>query len=325
MELLMTSFVFGVDGGGTRTRVAAVGLDGRVLGIGIGGTSNYDDVGKEVAQTTIEMAVQEALSLASIERSHSAAVFLGMAGVTSATDKQHIRDIAVALQLAPADHIGVNHDCSSALAGGLEGRPGIVQILGTGSSCYGRNAAGANWMAGGRGQLISDEASGNWLGIQAMRMAVRAYDGRTPATSLLPAVLAALEIDSIEEILHRQFVVGLTRAEIATLAPLVLAAADDGDAVAAEILERGAQEVAEMVAAVAHKLGLDRAPVCEVCLVGGVVEGSASYRQRITAAIKRLTPTAAVKLPTLPPVLGAAILALELAGVHGIPLRTAGG
>lgn len=318
----MADFVLGVDGGGTRTRVAVVGLDGSVRGIGVGGTSNYDDVGKEIAQANIDLAAREALATAGVDRAQSVAIFLGMAGVTSETDKQHIRDIALTLMLAPPDRIGVNHDCSAALAGGLEGRPGIVQILGTGSSCYGRNAAGASWMAGGRGQWISDEASGNWLGIQAMRMAVRAYDGRTPDTLLLPLVLASLEIDSIEEILHRQFVVGLTRAEIAALAPLVLNAADAGDAVAAEILDRGAQEVAELVAAVARKLGLDRAPVCEVCVVGGVVEGSASYRRRITAAVQHMTPNAEVKLPAQPPVLGAAILALESVGVRGIALRT---
>lgn len=315
----MGDFVLGVDGGGTRTRVAVVGMDGRVRSIGMAGSSNYDDVGKDAAQAAIDLAAREALVAAGADRSQSAAIFLGMAGVTSDADKQHIRDIALALKLAPPERIGVNHDCSAALAGGLEGRPGIVQILGTGSSCYGRNAAGESWMAGGRGQLISDEASGNWLGIQAMRMAVRAYDGRTPDTVLLPRVLEALEIDSIEDILHRQFVVGLTRAEIAALAPLVLDAADADDAVAIEILERGAQEVAEMVAAVARKLGLDRAPVCEVCVVGGVVEGSASYRQRITAAVRRMTPNAEVKLPAQPPVIGAAILALELAGATDIP------
>lgn len=315
----MGDFVLGVDGGGTRTRVAVVGVDGRVRGIGMAGSSNYDDVGKDAAQAAIGQAASGALVAAGADRAQSAAVFLGMAGVTSDADKQHIRDIALALRLAPPDRIGVNHDCSAALAGGLEGRPGIVQILGTGSSCYGRNGAGESWMAGGRGQWISDEASGNWLGIQAMRMAVRAYDGRTPGTVLLPRVLEALEIGSIEDILHRQFVVGLTRAEIAALAPLVLAAADAGDAVAAEILDRGAQEVAEMVAAVARKLGLDRSPVCEVCMVGGVVEGSASYRQRITTAVQRMTPTAEVKLPAQPPVIGAAILALEMAGATDIP------
>lgn len=315
----MADFVLGVDGGGTRTRVTVVGFDGHVRGAGMAGSSNYDDVGKDTAQANIALAAEEALAAAGVDRAQSAAIFLGMAGVTSDADKQHIYDIALALQLAPADRIGVNHDCSAALAGGLEGRPGIVQILGTGSSCYGRNSAGESWMAGGRGQLISDEASGNWLGIHAMRMAVRAYDGRTPDTVLLPRVLDALEIDSIEEILHRQFVVGMTRAEIAALAPLVLAAADGGDAVAAELLERGAQEVAEMVAAVAHKLGLASAPVCEVCMVGGVVEGSASYRQRITVAVQRMTPNAAIKLPVQPPVIGAAILALEIAGVDPLP------
>jgi N-acetylglucosamine kinase-like BadF-type ATPase len=45
-----------------------------------------------------------------------------------------------ALQLGDAIH--VDHDIRIALAGGLSGRPGIALIAGTGSSCFGMNAAG---------------------------------------------------------------------------------------------------------------------------------------------------------------------------------------
>jgi cobalamin-dependent methionine synthase I len=41
-------------------------------------------------------------------RGACAAVFLGMAGVTSATDQEHIRQIAMNLHLAPPERIGVD-------------------------------------------------------------------------------------------------------------------------------------------------------------------------------------------------------------------------
>ncbi|MBK8049895.1 MAG: ATPase, partial [Anaerolineales bacterium] len=275
----MVNFVLGVDGGGTRTRVAAVDTTGRVLGIGIGGVSNYDDVGVEVAQRSIGIAVQEAIAAAGVDLGDSQAVFLGMAGVTSEVDRAHIRDIALNLRLAPAHRIGVDHDCRAALAGGLEGRPGIVQIMGTGSSTYGRNAAGESWLAGGRGHLIADEGSGYWLGIQAMRAAVRTYDGRDPDTALLPALLARLEIGSIDDLLYRLYVRNMTRTEIAALGPLVMEVAQAGDRKAQTILEDGAREVAECVYAVARRLGMV-AGVVEVCGVGGVLESSPEMRAR---------------------------------------------
>jgi N-acetylglucosamine kinase-like BadF-type ATPase len=309
----MSGYVLGIDGGGTSTRAAVVAFDGRVLAVGQGGSSNYDDVGVEVAQRNIDLAVSAGAGAAGVDRTACAAVFLGMAGVTSDTDRDHIRQIAHNLALAPDGCIGVDHDCRVALAGGLEGRPGIVQIAGTGTSCYGRNAAGAGWMAGGRGHLIADEGSGYWLGVQAMRVAVMAYDGRLPMTPLHDRVLAALGIQSVEEILHRLHVVGMTRAEIAALAPLVLAMAREGDATAGELIDRGAADIAACVAAVAKKLGFAGHPF-EVCLVGGLIQAGDVVVKRLRTAISRVAPEADVKLASLPPAVGAAILALELAG-----------
>lgn len=309
----MSGFVLGIDGGGTSTRAALVGFDGRLLAVGQSGTSNYDDVGVEVAQRNIDLAVAAAASQAGVNRKECAAVFLGMAGVTSDADREHIRQIARNLALAPEPCIGVDHDCRAALAGGLEGRPGIVQIAGTGTSCYGRNAAGESWMAGGRGHLVADEGSGYWLGVQAMRVTVMEYDGRLPMSPLHDRVLAALGIHSVEDILHRLHVMGMSRAEIAALAPLVLEAAAAGEPAAVELLERGAAEMAACVAAVARKLGFAGRPF-EVCLVGGLTQAGEVVTGRLQRAILRLAPEADVKPASLPPALGAALLALEMAG-----------
>jgi N-acetylglucosamine kinase-like BadF-type ATPase len=311
----MTRHVLGIDGGGTRTRAAIFGLDGQLLGVGLGGASNYNDVGVTVAQEHIDAAVTAASQAAGVARRECQAVFLGMAGVVSATDHQHIRAIAEKLRLAPVDHIGVHHDCRIALAGGLGGRPGLVVIAGTGSSVYGVNARGEDWMAGGRGWLMTNEGSSYWLGAQALRTAVMAYDGRLPPMPLMDRVLAQLGIAHMDDILHRVYVVGLSTSEVAAFAPLIIEAAQAGSEVCQALIVRGANELADCVLAAARKLAMDRARV-EICLVGGLFQAGPLVVDAYELAMQTRLPLAQLRWPELPPVMGAGILALRMAGVE---------
>jgi N-acetylglucosamine kinase-like BadF-type ATPase len=104
----------------------------------------------------------------------------------------------------------------------------------------------------------------------------------------------------------------LPRAEVAALAPLVTAAAGQGDEVAQCILADGANELAACVAAVANRLGLTEP---EVALTGGL--GNApEYRPVIVDAIGRRLPHATTRMPELPAVLGSALRAFALLGIE---------
>lgn len=304
--------VLGIDGGGTRTRAALLGPNREILGEGEGGPSNIDDVGEAAARDNIAAAVDAARDRAGLARGPFAAAFLGMAGVTSDHDRAVIRRIALTLSLAPETRIGVDHDCRIALAGGLSGRPGIVLITGTGSSCYGRTTDGAHWLAGGRGHLVSDEGSGYWYGLQAIRAAVRHFDGRGPRTVLHDQVVDALAITDIDGLMHRLYVIGVSRAEIASLAPLVIAAAEAGDAAARALFQIGARDLAECVAAVAHRLGFDQGEF-GLALTGGLSQAEVARAPLVAALAERL-PGCRPTLAEQPPVIGAALLALGLAG-----------
>ena len=306
-------YVLGIDGGGTKTQAAIADDDGRVRGVGLGGPSNYDDIGAELTRAHIGQAVAAARARAGLEDVPFDAAFLGLAGVVSEHDHRAIRAIAGDLRLAPDERVGVHHDCRIALAGGLSGRPGIVLIAGTGSSCYGVNAAGRDWRAGGWGQLIGDEGSGYWLGVQALRCAVCAYDGRGAATPLESAVQRALGLDDMNAIMHRLYVAGMSRAEIAGLAPLVFAAAQAGDEVALGLVRQAAADLTACVVAVAGRLGFDGG--CEVALVGGLLQRSQLFERALDAALRARLPGCRCTFPELPPVLGAALLALQLLGV----------
>ncbi|GAB5535559.1 MAG: BadF/BadG/BcrA/BcrD ATPase family protein [Rubricoccaceae bacterium] len=303
----------GIDGGGTHTRAVIVTDRGEVLGIGHGGAANVNAVGAEAAQANIQQAVVAAQSAAGLNASASfASAFLGIAGVVSDRDHAVTRRMARALELAPEDAIGIDHDCRIALAGGLSGRPGIVLIVGTGSSCFGINARGETWRAGGWGRLISDEGSGYWLGIQALRIAVMAYDGRSPESSLTARVMEQMQIRDMNDLMHRLYVPGLSKAEIAAVAPLVLDAAREGDAAASALLDQGVRELAECTGAVARQLDLED---IELVTVGGLIQGSDLLQTRLRGALDTRVPGCRIVEPDLPPVLGAALLSLQHAGI----------
>lgn len=306
----MSQLMLGIDGGGTKTLAAICDSSGQVLGVGRGGASNIDDVGLEQASQNIQQAVTEARKQANLEPRAFDAAFLGLAGIVSGHDRALMQGLAARLELAAPEHLGVDHDCRIALAGGLSGRAGIVLIAGTGSSCYGVNAAGDSWRAGGWGSLISDEGSAYFLGRESLIASVRTLDGRGPNTRLAAIMLEHLGVQQPDDLLHRIYVSGLNRSEIAALAPLVLEVAHDGDAVALSILERGCALLTECVNAVAKHLQLEH-QTFEVVAVGGLYNASELLRQQLRRQILEALPGAQITPPELSPVLGACLLALK--------------
>lgn len=309
------TLVLGIDGGATKTHAIIMNAAGEIVGEGFGGVGNYTVIGAQGAQQSFGDAVAAARRAAGLDETPFDAAFLGLASVVSETDHRIIRNIAEALALAPPERIGIDHDCRIALAGGLSGRPGIVQICGTGSSTFGMNAAGEGWRVGGWGRTISDEGSAYWMGVEAMRAAVRAYDGRDGETALLAEVLDFLAIPHIDYIYQPLYVQGMNKTEIARLAPRVIRVAQAGDAKARQIIERGMALVAECVEAAAQKLGMAGAPV-ELALVGGIFNAGEITVGALTRAVARRLDDCTLVRPELAPVVGAGILALRLAGVE---------
>jgi N-acetylglucosamine kinase-like BadF-type ATPase len=326
--------VLGIDGGASKTQAVILDEQGTPLGMGFGGPANYNTVGLAQTRDHVAEAVQTAFAQAGLTPRPFDAAFFGMASVVSEIDFARIRTIATDLGLAPAAQTGVDHDCRIALAGGLSGRPGMVQIAGTGSSTFGINAQGQGWRSGGWGHLIADEGSGYWLGLKAMEAAVRAYDGRLPshngsATVLQGEVMRFLNLREMNEIYQPLYVNPLEKHEIARLAPIVLQAAADDDPVARQIIDLGAEEMAACVVAVAQRLGMVGAEAgpLEIALVGGLFQAGDIYVQPFAQAINRRRVTLGrdcrLLWPELPPVMGAAVLALEMLDIRLSPAALA--
>lgn len=299
--------VLGIDGGGTQTRAALVQADGRVLGVGVAGPSNYGDIGVEATRENISRAIQAAWGDQPARPADAA--FFGLGNIVSEADRQTIRDIASTLRVA--ERIEVDHDIRIALAGGLAGEPGIALIMGTGSACYGRSADGCEWRAGGWGPLLDDAGSGYYLGLQAMIAAVRAADGRGAPTKLTEALMRKLSLADMHQIMRRVYHDGLSRTEIAAMSSLVIDAARAGDDIAQAIIERGVHELAWMIATVARKLNFSK--TTPVCATGGLTQAG----EVILKPLRKATPHP-VSEPILPPVLGAALLVMDTKPIEAL-------
>jgi len=301
-------YVIGIDGGGTRTRLALVDRSGALLAAATATGSNLHHAGEAELRETFSQVMRSAQKEAGGKPDQIAATFLGLAGVVSELDRQFITDIVGSLGWKNA--IGIHHDIRTALTGGLMGQPGIALIAGTGSSCYGLSAAGVEHQCGGWGQLADDGGSASWIGHQAIRAAVRQRDGRDPETPMAAHVFDFLGIASIEDILYRLHVTGLPRHEMAELCPQVLSLADGGDAAASQIVDEAVSLLTEMVVVTAKALDMSQP---KVVLAGGLATSDGTFQAALEKAIGASLSEARMIRPALPPVVGAVIEAARLA------------
>jgi glucosamine kinase len=123
--------------------------------------------------------------------------------------------------------------------GAHSGRDGGIVVLGTGSVGF-ATVKGRELRIGGYGFPISDEGSGADLGLQAVRLALRAHDGRVKPTPFLLEVMGRLGPDPITLVAWAELA---TATEYARLAPVALSYAEAGDPFAEEIVAEGARHV----------------------------------------------------------------------------------
>src|SRR5207248_11531548 len=117
---------------------------------------------------------------------------------------------------------------------------GVVRIAGTGSIAYGRNEEGEEDRAGGWGYLIGDEGSAVWCGLEALRAVAHAVDGRGSPTHLEPLLFHELGVGEFGEVLPHLYGRPHPAPAISAATRALAVASSEGDAIATNILQRGA-------------------------------------------------------------------------------------
>lgn len=243
----------GLDIGGTKTHAMAWS-GGTRLGEAKSGSANVQNVSVETARANIA-EVFAALGAGHIDR-----VVAGAGGIDTETDAGFLRSM-IAVH-APDAEILVVHDTRLILAAG-HASTGMAVILGTGSAAWGINAAGREGRAGGWGYLLGDEASGYWMGREAVRHTLREFNRGMAPGELGRRVLAANKVSSPDELIAL-FHGDTDRRYWAQQSPLVFEALALGDPDSAVIVGEAIEYVCRMLLDLSALLGI-RGPV----IIGG--------------------------------------------------------
>ena len=231
-----------------------------------------------------------------------AAVGIGVAGAAAHHSAEWLRTVVAAVM--PQAAIIPSADFEIALVGAVGKREGVLVLAGTGSLAYGVNAAHETALVGGWGYLLDDAGGGYWLGIHALEAVARAGDGRGPQTSLSAVLLGSLGLMKALDLVPWLYLAGVARnRDIAGLAPLVLQESAGGDAMARQIVQQGADELALAARTVIRRLDM-AAP--DFAFAGGLLTHPNELSSMLCAALG----LDSLPAPRYTPAVGAALLAL---------------
>ena len=253
----------GIDGGGSTCRARIEDGSGRRLGEGISGPATTR-IGVEKAWRSIMEASEAAAAQAGLKREDFSRLHagIGLAGLGRRGAEAALKRIA-----HPFASVYFISDGMAACLGAHSGADGAIVVAGTGSVGVGLIDGREIYLAG-YGFPISDEGSGADIGLQVVRLALRAADHRGDTSPLLSEVLGAFDHDPYQVVAWSE---EARATDYAALAPLVLRHANQGDPVGRRIVERAADAIGDLLDLFLAR-GIDR-----LSLVGGLSEAIAPW------------------------------------------------
>lgn len=302
----------GVDGGGSKTEFLCIDGAGKVIARQVEGPTYHLQVGLEGAVQALSAGIAGVCAQLDIAPAALTFAFFGLPafGEDSAIDPQLEQRCG---QLLGHDRFRCGNDMICGWAGSLACEDGINIVAGTGSIGYGERQGRAA-RAGGWGEVFSDEGSAYWIAIAGLNAFTRMADGRVAKGPLHEVFRRKLgldaDLDICAAVMGEQ---GLTREEIAGLAPIIAEAVAAGDAAAAAIHDRAARELGEIAETLRSQLGFEADETVPLSWSGGVLTNDASVRGRFEAWLRAKGPYQSVQ-PRHLPAYGAALYAAHQVG-----------
>jgi N-acetylglucosamine kinase-like BadF-type ATPase len=307
--------VLAIDAGNSKTDVALVTADGRVLGTARGGGFAPQEIGPDAAVQTLAPLVTRAAEAAGLHPPRPGGPPL-VSHVSACLANADLPVEVHNLRLAIAERgwgrtVEVANDTFAVLRAGLDAPRGVAVVCGAGINCVGLLPDGRTARFPALGRLTGDWGGGYGLAEEAMWWAVRAEDGRGPDTALSAAVsdhFGLLSATAVAEAVHLG---RLPQERLHELVPVLFSTAEAGDRIAFRVVERQAEEIVGMALVALRRLDLLDGPA-DVVLGGGVLV--ARQPLLLEALATRLAEAAPYAVPHVvehPPVVGAALLGLD--------------
>jgi N-acetylglucosamine kinase-like BadF-type ATPase len=278
----------GLDAGGTATRALLATASGEVVGRGHAAGANAWSSGTSPAEV---IAAAAAAALGAHDPGAVAGGVIAVAGGVSSVPEQSAAVIRAWRALGIPAQPRIILDVVAAYAAGTVAPRGLVLAAGTGAVAALVDDGELARRAGGRGWLVGDEGSAVWLGIEGVRAALLALDGRGPTTALSAAIPDAFAVSTRTDVATAvtDAVYGASPAQLGRLAPLVVRAAEAGDAVAGTLVETAVRHLVGTAQAAAG----DEAPGV-VVLAGSLLTRVPAIGARVRRVLGSHWPAAEV-------------------------------
>jgi N-acetylglucosamine kinase-like BadF-type ATPase len=309
----MRALYLAVDGGNSKTDVVLGTSDGEVLGFVRGPTSSPHNVGLAGTLRVLDDLIRAARTDAGLAFDTPIdllAVYLAGADLPIEVARLHE---AVAARGWAAQTI-VDNDCFALMRAGTSMPDAIAVVCGAGNNCVGRTADGRTARFPALGPISGDWGGGHDLAEHALRLAARGEDGRGIPTALSAAVARHFDRPTVESVSIALHFGELEMTAIHELTPLLFEVAAAGDEAAAGLIRRQVEEILGQHRVAADRLGLRDQPHALV-LGGGVLRARhAVLHDQIVVGARAQAPLVEIGVLDHPPVVGAALLALDALG-----------
>jgi N-acetylglucosamine kinase-like BadF-type ATPase len=320
--------VLAVDGGNSKTDVVLVAADGTVLGTATGpGMRSASALPAWLAALSGLIATVQ--QQAGRDDGLPVAAHLSACVANADLPEEEERLAAALAERGWTGTVTAANDTFAVLRAGLDRAGpdgsqagavpwGVAVTCGAGINCVGVAPGGQTTRFLSLGAISGDWGGGHGLGIAALWHAVRAEDGRGPATALTGAVSAHFGVRTATEVTLGIHLGRFKEYALTGLAPVLLAVARGGDPVAVGLVRKQAAEIAVMALTAMRKLGL-AGLATPVVLGGGLLMArDPLLTAAVTEGIAAGAPHATVRVVDVPPIAGAALLGLDQAGLAAV-------
>ena len=307
-------YYIGIDGGGTHSRLLAIDLNGRVVGVSHGKSTNVESNSLTVVKQHFQMLLKTFLDQTGCDIADCAALCFGTAGVDTEDSRRMIECMVDSLNLSCP--IRVVNDAEIALFANTQGEPGVMLIAGTGSIGYGSNAQGRTWRVGGFGYILGDDGSAYWVAREGIALALKAFDHSGPGTRMINDFCKALGIREFDMIVD--YVYQKNKSDLARLSHVVTSAHEAGDPMATEVMRRALDALTLIVTTVMRELQMDDRPY-PLLFGGGFLTHTPWLMRRLEERVHESYPLLRVRLMEAEAQWGAVYMAAQLVG-QKIPL-----
>jgi len=302
-------YYLGIDGGGTKTAFILINSEGEIEAYNVKKSCHYIQVGLENFKNVLEEGIKELCQKAGCSIEDIEYSFLGLPGFGE--NKDDVLKLENCVEnILNSQNFKCGNDVEAGWAGSLACEPGINIVGGTGAIGFGKDDYGKTARASGWGYFCGDEGSAYWLGKKLISLFGKEADGRLEKTPIYKIVKSKYDLkrdlDFISIVYDK---LEMKRDQIASLAPLLYQAAEQGDQHAIDLYKQASYEHSLTVRAITKKLNFDSNKKILVSYSGGVFKAGNYILEpfKIFMGTNKKLIT-----PKLLPVTGAALFALEL-------------